>query len=144
MCKDQPRDEKTGRFQSGPPNATAFKKGDPRAADCARKANASQLAKKRGRDLLRALLEIGVNDPIVRQKLVEQGFCTEAISQELAIHQRQIERAIKTGDPRSYTAVMRAAGYDEQDMNLNLTTSESHRPVTVRFVDCGDDGCGKE
>ena len=29
MCKDQPRDEKTGRFQSGPPNATAFKKVMP-------------------------------------------------------------------------------------------------------------------
>jgi len=133
MCKDQPRDEKTGRFQSGPPNATAFKKGDPRAADAARNAARSRVANKRGRDLLRALLEIGVNDPIVRQKLVEQGFCTEEISQELAIHQRQIERAIKTGDPRSYTAVMRAAGYDTQDLNIDMAVSgsEDAAPVIV-------------
>ena len=144
MCKDQPRDEKTGRFQSGPPNATAFKKGDPRAADCARKANASQLAKKRGRDLLREVLALCVSDPMVKAKLKEAGFADDEITNELAMHIRQIERAQKTGDPRSYTAVMRAAGYDEQDMNLNLTTSESHRPVTVRFVDCGDDGCGKQ
>lgn len=133
MCKDQPRDEKTGRFQSGPPNATAFKKGDPRAAEAARNAARSRVANKRGRDLLRALLEIGVNDPIVRQKLVEQGFCTEEISQELAIHQRQIERAIKTGDPRSYTAVMRAAGYDTQDLNIDMAVSgsEDAAPVIV-------------
>jgi hypothetical protein len=133
MCKDQPRDEKTGRFQSGPPNATAFKKGDPRAADAARNTARSRVANKRGRDLLRALLEIGVNDPIVRQKLVEQGFCTEEISQELAIHQRQIERAIKTGDPRSYTAVMRAAGYDTQDLNIDMAVSgsEDAAPVIV-------------
>ena len=143
MCKDQPRDEKTGRFQRGPPNATAFKKGDPRAADCARKANASQLAKKRGRDLLREVLALCVSDPMVKAKLKEAGFADDEITNELAMHIRQIERAQKTGDPRSYTAVMRAAGYDDQDVNLNLT-SESHRPVTVRFVDCGDDGCGKQ
>ena len=143
MCKDQPRDEKTGRFQSGPPNATAFKKGDPRAADAARNAARSRVANKRGRDLLRALLEIGVNDPMVKAKLKEAGFADDEITNELAMHIRQIERAQKTGDPRSYTAVMRAAGYDDQDVNLNLT-SESHRPVTVRFVDCGDDGCGKQ
>ena len=131
MCKDQPRDEKTGRFQSGPPNATAFKKGDPRAAEAGRNAARSRVANKRGRDLLRALLEIGVNDPIVRQKLVEQGFCTEEISQELAIHQRQIERAIKTGDPRSYTAVMRAAGYDTQDLNIDMAVSGSEEAAPV-------------
>lgn len=133
MCKDQPRDEKTGRFQSGPPNATAFKKGDPRAADAARNAARSRVANKRGRDLLHALLELGVTDPLVRQKLVEQGFCTEEISQELAIHQRQIERAIKTGDPRSYTAVMRAAGYDTQDLNIDMAVSgsEDAAPVIV-------------
>lgn len=133
MCKDQPRDEKTGRFQSGPPNATAFKKGDPRAADCARKANASQLAKKRGRDLLREVLALCVSDPMVKAKLKEAGFADDEITNELAMHIRQIERAQKTGDPRSYTAVMRAAGYDTQDLNIDMAVSgsEDAAPVIV-------------
>lgn len=133
MCKDQPRDEKTGRFQSGPPNATAFKKGDPRAAECGRKAHASHWAKMRGRKLLQEVLALGVTDPMVRAKLVEQGFTDEEISNELAMYLRQIERAIKTGDPRSFTAVMRAAGYDTQDLNIDMavSSSEDAAPVIV-------------
>lgn len=138
MCKDQPRDAKTGRFLSGPPNETAFKKGDPRTANAARNAARSRVANKRGRELLHALLELGVTDPLVRQKLVEQGFCTEEISQELAMHQRQIERAIKTGDPRSYATVMRAAGYDGQDLNLNVSGSDAAAPVIVFRKEGGD------
>lgn len=133
MCKDQPRDEKTGRFQSGPPNATAFKKGDPRTADAARNAARSRVANKRGRDLLREVLALCVSDPMVKGKLKEAGFADDEITNELAMHIRQIERAQKTGDPRSYTAVMRAAGYDTQDLNVDMAVSgsEDAAPVIV-------------
>ena len=133
MCKDQPRDESTGRFLSGPNPKTAFRKGDPKAAECARKSQTVQLAKKRGRELLREVLALGVSDPMVKAKLKEAGFAEADITNELAMYLRQIERAQKTGDPRSFSAVMRAAGYDDQNVNIDMAVSgsEDAAPVIV-------------
>lgn len=143
MCENQPRDPVTGQFLKGggaPPKP--FTKEN--ASEMARRKHAKDKERKAGRELLRMVLECNPNDPVIRQRLIDAGYDPDEITNELAMHFRQVERAIKTGDPRSYTAVFRAAGYDEGDtINVNIQGSDDHQPVMVRFVDCGDDGCGK-
>lgn len=132
MCRDQQRDPVTGQFVKGRGGnpATRFTKSN--AADMARKAAQSRVRNLHGRELVRRLLELGVTDPVVRQRLVEQGFATEELTQELAMHQRQIEAAIKKGDPRNYEKVLKAAGYlDGDTINVTVSGSEDAAPVIV-------------
>ena len=68
--------------------------------------------KKRGRELVRYLLELREKDPRITKMLEERGIDPDDITIELAMHMRQMEKAEKTGDTKAYTAVMKAAGYD--------------------------------
>lgn len=110
------RDEK-GRFVKGatPKGARPFNEGT--AKEMGTRSAASRLAKKRGAELVRALLEQGVKDPKVREALKQAGFDTENMTNEIAMHIRQIEKAQKTGDTKAYSAVMKAAGYDTINVN---------------------------
>ena len=110
------RDEK-GRFVKGqkPPVGVQFNEGVAREMQA--RAAASRLANKRGAELVRALLEQGVKDPKVREALKQAGFDTENMTNEIAMHIRQIEKAQKTGDTKAYSAVMKAAGYDTINVN---------------------------
>lgn len=143
MCKDQPRDPVTGRFlEGGGPPPKPFTKEN--AAEMARRKHAKDKERKAGRELLRMVLEMGPKDPKVLKGLIDAGYDPDEITNELAMHVSQVERAISTGDPKCYAAVVRAAGYEDGDtVNVNIQGSDDHRPVMVRFVDCGDDGCGK-
>ena len=89
--------------------ATEFN-GDIAAAMQAK--SASHYRKKKGQELVRALLERAVSDPDVLGYFKKAGFDAKDISNELAMHARQIEKAQKQGDTKAYTAVMKAAGYD--------------------------------
>ena len=132
MCKDQPRDPVTGQFLkgvSGNPDKRFTKES---AAEMARRKHAKDKERKAGRELLRMVLERGIKDPVIRQRLIEQGYDPDELNNELAMHVRQVERAIKTGDPRSYTAVFRAAGYDEGDtINVNVSGTDDGAPIIV-------------
>ena len=90
--------------------ATEFN-GDIAAAMQAKSVKA-RLRNKKGQELVRALLERGVTDPDVLGYFKQAGFDAQDISNELAMHARQIEKAQKQGDTKAYTAVMKAAGYD--------------------------------
>ena len=110
------RDEK-GRFIKGckaPENSPLC---NGLATEMQARAVASRLANKRGAELVRALLEQGVKDPKVREALKQAGFDTENMTNEIAMHIRQIEKAQKTGDTKAYSAVMKAAGYDTINVN---------------------------
>ena len=78
---------------------------------------ASRLANKRGAELVQAMLERGVKDQSVIEALKKAGYNVEDISNEVALHARQIEKAQKTGDTKAYCAVMKAAGYDTINVN---------------------------
>lgn len=107
------RDAK-GRFVKGNTHAIS--------ADVARdmqlRSAASRLANKRGAELVQAMLAGAVKDPKVIAALEAAGYDTKGLTNEIAIHARQIEKAQKTGDTKAYTALMKAAGYD----TLNIKT----------------------
>lgn len=76
--------------------------------------------KKKGKELVQALLERGVQDQGVLRMMEDLGFDSDEISNELAMHIRQIEKAQKKADTRAYIAVMKVAGYDESQVNVKL------------------------
>lgn len=100
------------RFKKGETPEGAIPFNEATAKEMQRRATESHYRKKKGRELVLALLERAVTDPAVIAYLAEQGFNPKDTSNELAMHARQIERAQKQGDTKAYNAVMKAAGYD--------------------------------
>lgn len=88
------------------------------AAEMQARSVQAHYAKKRGKELMLLLLERKVQDAKILDTMKAAGYDTEEISNELALHQRQIEKAQKTGDTKAYNAIMKMAGYDEQTINL--------------------------
>lgn len=107
------RDAK-GRFVKGNTHAIS--------ADVARdmqlRSAASRLANKRGAELVQAMLAGAVKDPKIIEAMQAAGYDVKGLTNEIALHARQIEKAQKTGDTRAYAAIMKAAGYD----TLNIKT----------------------
>lgn len=110
------RDEK-GRFKKGqkPPVGVQFNEGIAREMQS--RGVASRLANKRGAELVQAMLERGVKDPAVIEALKKAGYNVEDVTNEVALHARQIEKAQKTGDTKAYNAVMKVAGYETITIN---------------------------
>ena len=79
----------------------------------------NNLAKKRGAELVRALLELNVSDPEILAMMMKAGFAKDVIKYELACTVRQMEKAIRKGDTNAYLAVMKMAGYDKTEINVN-------------------------
>lgn len=80
----------------------------------------ARLKKKRGRELVRALLEMGVTDQKVREDLLEQGFTEGEIDNEIAVHLKQIQKAAASGDTAAYNSVMKVAGYVEEKIQADV------------------------
>lgn len=116
---DEGRDEK-GRFVEG--NQEGFNSTEvarEMQLKAAKRRVENNLAKKRGAELVQALLERQVNDPEVLGVMMKAGYTKEEITNELACHVRQIEKAQRKGDTKAYSAVMKAAGYDNTKIDLN-------------------------
>jgi predicted transcriptional regulator len=79
----------------------------------------NNLSKKRGAELVRAILELKVSDPEILAKMMKTGIAKDEISHELACTVRQVEKAIRKGDTKAYLAVMKMAGYDKTEINVN-------------------------
>lgn len=107
------RDSK-GRFVKG--NTDGRKISNDGGLASAMQANsvASRRKRKEGRELVRYLLSLDVKDDRIIKAAMEAGLSPDEVSQEVAMHQRQIEKAIKTGDTKAYRAVMKTAGYDTE------------------------------
>ena len=78
----------------------------------------SRLRKKHGRDLVRALLEMKEADPAILEEFRELGLDPTEVTNEDTMHIRQIQKAKKQSDTNAYNAVNKAAGYEEQTVNL--------------------------
>ena len=75
----------------------------------------SRLRKKHGKELVRALLEMKEADPRIIEELERLGINASEITNEVAMHIRQIEKAKRKADTNAYKAVNQAAGYTDDD-----------------------------
>lgn len=117
--KNEGRDDK-GRFVKG--NQEGFNSTEvarEMQLKSAQQRVENNLAKKRGAELVRALLELNVSDPEILAMMMKAGFAKDVIKYELACTVRQMEKAIRKGDTNAYLAVMKMAGYDKTEINVN-------------------------
>lgn len=131
MCKDQPRDPVTGQFLKGIGGNPATQINKDNAAEMARRAHTQRRINRMGRELVRYILARQEPDSKLLAEMESLGFATDEITSELTLHVKQILKAKKKGDTQAYTAVMRAAGYDSTDINMNVSGNEDAAPVIV-------------
>ena len=90
------------------------------AEDYQRRSVESRLRNKRGKELLQALLEQNELDPKIRAEIANSwGVDPDDMKKEVAMHARQVDKAIRKADTAAYNAIVKAAGYDEVKVNLN-------------------------
>ena len=71
---------------------------------------------KHGRALLRILLGMDEKDQRILNEIRQAGIDIEHVSREVAMHSRQIDKAIKKADTYAYQTVLKAAGLiDEKE-----------------------------
>ena len=80
------------------------------------------LAKKAGRELVQAMLACKEADPKVVDEVARSfGLKPEDVKKEVAMHGRQIDKAIRKGDTQAYKEVNRMAGYLDNETTTNGT-----------------------
>lgn len=75
----------------------------------------ARLRKKHGRELLRLLLSMPETDEQMLKELQGLGLNPKDITNEVAMHARQIQKAKRKADTNAYNAVFKAAGYTEDE-----------------------------
>lgn len=71
----------------------------------------ARLRKKRGRELMQAILQLKEVDPRIVDELANNfGIDPRDITKEVAMNVRQVDKAIKRGDTGSFKAVHQVAG----------------------------------
>ena len=89
-----------------------------------------RLRKKAGRELVRAILSMKEKDEKIKGEIRKEGIIDSDMTKEVAMHVRQIQKAILKADTRAYAQVLKAAGYTEDDaININIASEEA--PVIV-------------
>ncbi len=84
---------------------------------------AQRLAKKRGRELVQALLAMKeLDDKVLTEVANSFGVDREKLTKEIAMQSRQIDKAIRKADTKAYLAVSKAAGYMDEDKGDKETT----------------------
>lgn len=106
----------------------------------------AKLRRKQGRELVRAILSMKDLDEKIKAELRKEGIVDADMTKEVAMHIRQIQKAIRTADTRAYAAIMKAAGYTEDEgVNINIASEE---PPVIVFGDTSqektDGEAGKE
>ena len=87
--------------------------------------------KKKGRDLLRLLLDMPETDQQIVEAISKTGIAPADITNEVALHARQIEKAIRKADTKAYSAILKAAGYDTNDITINLNQGDSRPEINI-------------
>ena len=78
----------------------------------------ARLRNKHGKELVRALLSMQEADPQIREELRAIGIDPDEMTNEVSMHIRQMQKAQKQGDTGAYNSVYKAAGYEEQKINV--------------------------
>ena len=103
------------------------------AAAGGRASGRAKLRRKQGRELVRAILSMKEGDTQIMAELRKEGIVDADMTKEIAMHVRQIQKAIRKADTRAYHEVMRAAGYTEDEgVNINIASEE---PPVIVFGD---------
>ena len=75
--------------------------------------------KKRGAELMRAVLAMPELSEDVIKEMAALGYDDpEQLSKELVMYARQVEKAIRKADTKAFKAILKAAGYDIQKIDL--------------------------
>lgn len=103
------------------------------AAAGGRASGRAKLRRKAGRELVRAILSMKDLDEKIKAELRKEGIVDADMTKEVAMHIRQIQKAIRTADTRAYAAIMKAAGYTEDEgVSINIASEE---PPVIVFGD---------
>ena len=78
----------------------------------------ARLRNKHGKELVRALLSMQEADPQIREELRALGIDPDEMTNEVSMHIKQMQKAQKQGDTVAYNSVYKAAGYEEQKINV--------------------------
>lgn len=89
--------------------------------------------KSKRRALLLELLELRQPDDKVVADLQRFGLESDDITNEVAMHLRQIDKAIRKGDTNAYREVMKTAGILTED--INLAAQDGADPLGIRIID---------
>lgn len=74
--------------------------------------------KSTGRKLVRDLLALRQPDPKIVADLERYGVNVKDLTNEVAMTLRQVDKAIRRADTVAYNAVLKAAGYLTEDINI--------------------------
>ena len=108
------------------------------AAAGGRASGRAKLRKKAGRELVRAILSMKEQDGQIQEEIRKAGIADADITKEVAMHVRQIQKAIRKADTRAYHEIMKAAGYTEDEgVNINIASEE---PPVIVFGDTSKEG----
>jgi len=101
----------------------------------------ARLRKKRGRELLRALLAMPETDPRIIEEMKRLGIADKDIVNEVVAHARQLEKAKRKADTFAYKAVMQVAGYmnDEEtaDRSVAVNIVVESKEQAAKIADIG-------
>ena len=88
----------------------------------------ARLRKKRGRELMQAILQLKEIDPrIVEELATAWGIDPKDVTKEVAMNVRQVDKAIKRADTNAFKAVHQVAGTLENEnasATVNITITE--------------------
>ena len=90
----------------------------------------ARLRKKHGKELVRAILEMRETDPRIIEEMVRLGLNKTDLTNEVVMNVRQIEKAKRKADTKAYTAIQKAAGYVDEDVNIDINI-DNQPPVIV-------------
>jgi len=98
----------------------------------------ARLKKKAGKELVRAILAMKEKDDKIQEEIRKEGIVDADMTKEVAMHVRQIQKAIRKADTKAYSAIMKAAGYTEDEgVNINIASEE---PPVIVFGDTSKEG----
>ena len=92
------------------------------------KSGEARRLKAQGRKLLLELLKLKEPDERILKDFAAYGIAPEDVTQEVAIHLRQMQKAIRKADTNAYNAIMKTAG---------ITTDTAEAPTYNLNVTCG-------
>ena len=98
----------------------------------------ARLRKKHGRELLRLLLSMPETDEQMLKELQGLGLNPKEVTNEVAMHARQIQKAKRKADTNAYNAVFKAAGYTEdeerqQGGNVTVVISQAAADAATKW-----------
>lgn len=87
-----------------------------------------------GRKLVQDLLALRQPDPKIVADLERYGVNVKDLTNEVAMTLRQIDKAIRRADTVAYNAVLKAAGYLTEDVNVGVNSTEPGG-LGIRIID---------